>query len=145
MTLNDIELETPEKTDWNNNGSVRILRGRAKKERIIPLNTYACIAIKSYLDERKDAGDSVLYLSRFGEPLGERGVQKMLKKYLKMAGIGRATIQTLRHTFGAQHTAKGTSPKTIQEVMGLKDARSTSIYQILAKEVISKELQEHAL
>ena len=44
----------------------------------------------------------------------------MLKKYLEKAGVGRATIQTLRHTFGVHHIAKGTNIKTIQEVMGLK-------------------------
>jgi site-specific recombinase XerD len=145
LTVNDIELETPEQPDWNNNGFIRILGGRAKKERIIPLNTHACVAIKSYLDERKKAENSILFLNRFGEPMGERGVQKMLRKYLKKAGIGRASIHTLRHTFGAQHIAKGTSLKTIQDVMGLKDTRSTTIYQTLAKEIVSRELQDNAL
>jgi len=51
----------------------------------------------------------------------------MFRKYLQKAEVGRATVQTLRHTFGAQHIAKRTSPETIQEVMGLKDVRSTSI------------------
>jgi len=84
-------------------------------------------------------------LNRFGEALGESGVQKMLRKYIKSAEIGNASIHTLRHTFGAQHIAKGTSLKTIQEVMGLKDTRSITIYQTLAKEVISRELQENAI
>ena len=82
---------------------------RGKKERIIPLNSMASSALKNYLDVRKDSKNRVLFLNRFGEPLGERGVQKMFKQYLKKAGIGRATIQTLRHTFGTQHTVKGTS------------------------------------
>ena len=69
----------------------------------------------------------------------------MLRKYLRSAGIGKASIHTLRHTFGAQHVAKGTSTKTIQDVMGLKDVRSTAIYQSLARDVISRELQENSL
>jgi site-specific recombinase XerD len=69
----------------------------------------------------------------------------MLRKHLNSAGIGMASIHTLRHTFGAQHIAKGTSQKTIQEVMGLTDARSTSIYQSLAKEVVVREMQENSL
>jgi integrase len=52
----------------------------------------------------------------------------MLKKYLKKAGIESATIQTLRHTFGAQHEAKGTSQKPSRS-HGVKDARSTFVYQ----------------
>jgi len=69
----------------------------------------------------------------------------MLSKYLRSAGIGKASIHTLRHTFGAQHVAKGTSTKTIQDVMGLKDVRSTSVYQTLAREVVSRELQENSI
>ena len=145
LTLNDIEFETPEKTGEKQSGFMRILGGRGKEERLIPLNTKACIALKNDIDARKDAGNSILFLNRFGEPLGERGVQKMLKRYLKRAEIRGASIQTLRHTFGAQHIAKGTSLKTIQEVMGLKDVRSTSVYQSLAKEVITREMQENSL
>jgi len=145
LTLNDIELETPEKKDWDKNGFVRILGGRGKEERMIPLNTPACMAMRGYLDERKHLENGVLFLNRFGEAMGERGVQKMLRKYLKKAEIGRASIHTLRHTFGAHHIAKGTSLATIQEVMGLKDTRSIAVYQSLAKEVIKREMQDNAL
>jgi hypothetical protein len=35
--------------------------------------------------------------------------------------------------------------KTLQEIMGLKDVRSTSVYQSLAKEVTTSEIQENLL
>jgi len=130
LTLNDIQL------DEKDSGFVRVLGSRAKKERMIPLNKRASGTLKNYLDEREDTGNSIFFLNRFGESMGERGVQKMLRKYLKKAGIGRASIHTLRHTFGAQHIAKGTNPKTVQEVMGLKDARSTSMYVSIAKRLV---------
>jgi integrase len=63
----------------------------------------------------------------------------MLRKYLKRAGIGKSRIHTSRHI------GKSTSAKTIQDVMGLKDVRSTSVYQTLARDVVSRELQEHAI
>lgn len=69
----------------------------------------------------------------------------MLRKYLKRAGIERASIQTLRHTFEVQHRAKGTNLKTIQDVMGLKDARSAAVYQSLAKSVVTREMLENSL
>jgi site-specific recombinase XerD len=59
----------------------------------------------------------------------------MLRKYLKKAGIGRAGIHTLRHPFEAYYTSHGTSLKTIQEVKGQKDRRSTLIYASLAREI----------
>ncbi len=145
LTLSDIEFDEAKKAGDKQKGFIRIVSGRGKKERLIPLNSKACIALTSYLDLRESAESSVLFLNRFGGAFGERGVEKMLKKYLKKAGIRRATIQTLRHTFGTQHTAKGTSSKTIQEVMGFKDSRSMSIYSLLAREVRSKELQDNSL
>jgi site-specific recombinase XerD len=141
LTLNDIEVGETEKKP----GVMRILGSKAKKQRWIPINTKASVALKNYLDTRSDPGSGVLFLNRFGEPLSESGVQKMLRKYLKQAGIGNASIHTLRHTFGAQHIAKGTSLKTIQEVMGYKDVRSASVYKTLAKGVITREMQENAL
>jgi integrase/recombinase XerD len=138
LTLDDIQVGEEE-------GFMRVSGSRGKKERLIPLNNKACVALKKYLGVRTDSENSVLFLNRLDEPMGERGVQKMLRKYLKSAGIGKASIHTLRHTFGAQHIAKGTSTKTIQDVMGLKDVRSTAVYQTLAREVVSRELQENAL
>jgi len=139
LTLDDIELNRKQ------TGFMRVRGSRGKKERIIPLNTKATSALKDYLDERKEETNSTLFLNRFGEALGERGVQKMLRKYIKRADIGNVTTSTLRHTFGTQHIAKGTSLKTVQEVMSLKDIRSTAVYRSLAKEVISRELQDNSL
>ena len=140
LTLNDIELQA-----GSLKGFMQIKGSAGKRDRIIPLNTKATEAIKNYLQARNDAESDVLFLNRFGEQLGESGVQKMLTKRIKSAGIGRASIHTLRHTFGAHHVARGTDPKTVQDVMGLKDVRSTAIYQALAREVASRELQENAI
>lgn len=139
LTLDDIELGERQ------NGFLRIRGRRGKEERVIPLNDKASTALNDYLDERKDAGNRTLFLNRWGEVLVNRGVQKILRKYLKRARVGNASINTLRHTFGAHHIAKGTDAKTVQDVMGLKDIRSASVYQTLAKEIISRKLQENAI
>jgi site-specific recombinase XerD len=44
-----------------------------------------------------------------------------------------------------QHIARGTSLKTIQEVMGHQDIRTTESYIPLAKEIAKKEMEENAL
>lgn len=140
LTVSDVEIG-----EAQYGGSMRLIGSRGKKDRLIPLNTKASLALKHYLDMRADAGNNVLFLNRFGESLGESGVQKMLRKYLKQAGIAEANLNTLRHTFGAYHIARGTSLKTIKEILGHTDDRSTIIYQNLAKTVALKELQENAI
>jgi len=145
LKVDDIDIQPRKENTDKLTGHMRILGSRGKPERVIPLNTKACDALSSYREERAGAENATFFLNRFGEPIKERGVQKMLRKYLKAAKIGNASIQTLRHTFGAHHIAKGTELKTVQEVMGLKDTRSVSIYLSLAKEIVSRELQENAL
>lgn len=93
---------------------------------------------KSYLAKRPNFRIPNLFLNRFKEPLGSRGVQKMLSKCLKRIGLERASAQTLRHTFSVHHIARGI--KTVREVMGHKDARSITSYIDLAR-----KMKEHAL
>jgi site-specific recombinase XerD len=119
LTLDDIDLDRSDSQGDKQLGFIRVLGNRGKKERMVPLNDKANFALKNFLKVRENAENNFLFLNRFGEPVSDRGVQKMLRKYLKRAGIGDASIHTLRHTFGAQHVAKGTDLKTIQEVMGL--------------------------
>jgi len=145
LTSNDIEFVHTNGIREEYKGIMRIQGSRGKKERLIPLNSKACLALKNYLDIRKGVGSNILFRNRFGEVLGERGVQKMLRRYLKKIGLERASVQTLRHTFGIHHAVNGTSAKTIQEVMGHKDPRSTSIYFSMAQEIMKRELQDHAI
>lgn len=141
LTLDDIELDET----GNVKGFIRIKGSVRNKERIIPLNTIACEAISRYLSFRGNIGDNVFFTNKFGEQLGERGIQKILTKYLKAAKIERASARTLRHTFGAYHIARGTNPKLVQEVMGFKDDRSAEIYQVLANKVMLREMQENSI
>lgn len=138
LTIDDIELR-------DDGGSIRISGNRGKDERLLPLNLMAHQALKAYLNQRNFTDNSILFLNRFREPLGDRGVQKMIRKYLEKVGLENASVHTLRHTFGIVHIAKGTSIKTIQEVMGHSDVRSTSLYIPIAKEIMRGELQNNAL
>ncbi len=64
---------------------------------------------------------------------------------MDIAGIKDASIESLRHTFGTHHALKGTSLKTIQEIMGHQDSRTTEIYLSLARQMRQKALEDHAL
>ena len=68
-----------------------------------------------------------------------------MQKHIEEAGITGASVHSLRHTFGTQHVAKGTSLRTVQEALGHQDLKTTSVYVSLAREVMNKELQEHVL
>lgn len=106
---------------------------------------WPCQALQAYLQVRPVVETDLLFVNKAGEPLGERGVQKMVRKYMDIARIKGASVESLRHTFGTHHAAKGTSLKTIQEVMGHQDSRTTEIYISLARQMKQQELEENAL
>jgi site-specific recombinase XerD len=125
-------------------GSVRVL-GKGAKERMITVNWKASKALKSYLDNRPKAESDSLFITKFGEPMGARAVQDVVKKYLREAEIRDASVHTLRHTFGTHQVKKGTNLRVVQEAMGHADLKTTSIYVHLAREQMDEQLQANAL
>ena len=94
---------------------------------------------------RPEVDHEALFVTKFGKPMGPRAFQYTVKKHLKEAGIKGASVHTLRHTFATHHVARGTDLRTVQEALGHADLKTTSIYVQLAREVMKRELQEHAL
>ena len=145
LTLNDIELPARIKKEPDAVGLLRARGVKGRKDRNLPLNYKVCKALKAYLKIRPKVDNKSLFISKFREPLGPRGVQKAVQKHIEEAGIDGASVHSLRHMFGTHHVAKGTSLRTVQEALGHQDLKTTSVYVSLAREVMNKELQERAL
>ena len=144
LSLDDVELPARISQDSETVGRLHIV-GKGRKDRWIPLNYKACRALKTWLRMRPEVAHGALFATKFRGPMGVRSIQHVVKKYLAEAGIKGASVHTLRHTFATHHVAQGTSLRTVQEVLGHADLKTTSIYVQLAQETIRKELQEHAL
>jgi len=144
LSLDDMDLPRRVSREPMNTGTL-LVHGKGRKERTITLNYKACKALKAWLKVRPEVDSNSLFVSKFREPMSARGYEYIVKKYLKEAGIKGASVHTLRHTFATHHVAKGTSLRTVQEALGHADLKTTSIYVQLAREVMNKELQEHAL
>lgn len=144
LMLDDIDLPKRVSRDPTNAGTL-FAHGKGRKERTITINYKACKALKAWLRIRPNVDSNNLFVSKFLEPMSPRAYEYIVKKYLKEAGIKRASVHALRHTFATHHVAKGTSLRTVQEALGHANLETTSIYVQLAREVMNKELQEHAL
>jgi site-specific recombinase XerD len=134
LTIND--LQKTDLTDKNGERIeyIKVVGDRRNKGRVIPLNPEASSAIDDYLTNREKSKSDNLFINRSGEQLGKRGVEKVIGKYFEIAGIGNASVNSLRHTFGTLQVVKGTDLKTIQKVMGHKERRTTEIYLYLANQ-----------
>lgn len=144
LTIDDIELPTKITPDPEDTGLITV-RGKGRKTRTIPLNYKACRAVKSWLRVRPDYGTPDLFFSKFRTAITPIGFQWIVKRYLEEADIHNAHVHTLRHTFGTHMAKNGAQLKTIQDMMGHNDLKTTSIYVSLAKEQQKKDVQAFAL
>src|SRR5688500_17710136 len=98
-------------------GAVRWKRKGGRFE-TIPLNYKACKALVAYLKVRPSVPHTGLFVTKFKEQMGKRGIYNVVKKYLEQAGIEAAHTHPLRHTHATHHAARGTDLKSIQETLG---------------------------
>ncbi|NIN67961.1 MAG: tyrosine-type recombinase/integrase [Anaerolineae bacterium] len=95
LKLGDVTLS-------DDRGALKIRGRRAFQAREIPLNSSARKALKAYLDERLGGTSQHLFLSRQGEPLSARSVQRLVNTYAEAAGLENVTTYSLRQTYGQQ-------------------------------------------
>lgn len=145
LRLSDVELPRKITKEPENVGWLTVRHGKGNKRRTLPLNWKACLALKSYLRVRPPVITDHVFISRLRNGMSRRAVQAAIEKYLGQAGIHGALVHTLRHTFGTHQAARGTSLVSIQYALGHSNIKTTSIYLHTAKDVMRRELQEHAL
>lgn len=88
-------------------GVLKIRGQETSQDREIPLNTSVRKAISAYLRERPPSSSDYLFLTRKGNPLSVRSVQRLVNTYAQAAGLENVSTYTLRHTYG-QHMLRDT-------------------------------------
>ncbi len=110
------------------------VRGKGKKERIVPVGETALFALKKYLDKRKKQTDAV-FLNNNNRRVTCRGVGYILIKYLNAAGIKpHVSAHTFRHSFATHLLNRGADLRTVQELLGHANLSTTQIYTHLTTE-----------
>ncbi len=114
-------------------GGMIKVQGKGKKERLVPIGSYAIKAIKEYNNSKKKKNSSQrntpLFLNKYGARLSSRSVARSLDKYLKMTGINLTTSpHTFRHSFATHMLDKGANLRSVQELLGHSNLSTTQIY-----------------
>ena len=114
---------------------VIVVRGKGKKERLVPVGQIALAVLEQYLKVRKTAraslgrSDKALFVNRFGTRMSARSVERMLNKYLKQTGLSqKVTPHTLRHSFATHLLNRGADLRSVQELLGHSSLTTTQIY-----------------
>jgi integrase/recombinase XerC len=109
-------------------GEVLVRGGKGNKDRTIPLNNDVRRAIEAYKQVRPRVADDRLFVGQRGEPLKPQGVQQVVAKYARRAGLPDVTPHVLRHTFAKHVLDAGEALATVQRLLGHERLETTAIY-----------------
>jgi integrase/recombinase XerD len=118
---------------------VRVM-GKGSKERIVPFGLYAKNKIDNYINNSrplllKNRVSQYLFVARAGKPITRQGFWKLLRQYVKQAGIKKkVTPHSLRHSFASHLLEGGADLRTVQVMLGHVDISSTQIYTHVARD-----------
>ncbi len=111
------------------------VRGKGKKERIVPLGSYAGRAVRHYYRHRDAllAGRTperrAVFVNRRGQRLTPRGVQLAIKGLLAPLARGRDLhVHSLRHSFATHLLDAGADLRAVQELLGHASLSTTQVY-----------------
>ncbi len=110
------------------------VRGKGRKERLVPVGAKACTAVSAYLEVRPtvtpQAGhEEILFLGKQGKSIHPSVVAKRLQFYaLKLGLPKKITPHMLRHSFATHLMNNGADLRGIQELLGHASLSTTQKY-----------------
>ncbi len=133
------ELASLNRNDFDPKSFLIKLKGKGKKERIVPITKNAADWILKYLNHQErhmvfqghlaEADPEAVFLNKLGTRLTTRSIDRNFEKHLTASGLsGHITPHTIRHTIATHWLENGMDLKTIQVILGHTSLTTTTIY-----------------
>lgn len=123
--------------DLNQSDGLVHLRGKGRKERIVPIGDVALQAIQAYRASLKQATAdnrpaTPLFLNHRGGRLTVRSVARLVSRYSSRLAGGAVSPHALRHSYATHLLDEGADLRSIQEMLGHASLSTTQKYTHLA-------------
>ncbi|RSX50673.1 site-specific tyrosine recombinase XerD [Bifidobacterium callimiconis] len=122
------------------------LTGKGSKQRLVPIGSYACAAMREYLANgrepltckaKKNPELRAIFLNKRGRRLSRQSVWEIVKTAGERAHIDRPLHpHTLRHSFATHLIQGGADVRTVQELLGHASVTTTQIYTHVSPQVL---------
>lgn len=147
------EVISLNRTDIDFTEHLMKIRGKGRKERIVPITRNGASWIKKYLENplrylstkehQPEQDPDALFLNKWGTRLTPRSVDRQFKAYIEQSGLaGKATPHTIRHTIATHWLENGMDLKTIQMILGHESLATTTIYTQVSTALKRKVYEE---
>lgn len=128
-----------------------LVRGKGKKERLVPFGDAVRESLAAYLPERQKLlaqlrkATTALLINRRGGRLTTRSVGRIVKRVAVAKGLpAEVHPHTLRHAFGTHMLEEGADLRAIQEMLGHERLSTTQRYtQLSTKHLMQVYDQTH--
>lgn len=121
-------------SSWRREEKAISVIGKRNKERIVFVGDIAFEAVEEYLRDirprllsKKNQKEPALFLNRRGGRLTRQAAHLRFQECTSRLGL-EATIHTLRHSFASHMIKNGADIRSVQEMLGHSDIKTTQIY-----------------
>lgn len=120
-----------------------VVLGKGNKERTVYLSDVAAMHLQEYLDSRQDTG-AALFLGRAGRRIGKNGIEALLKRIGRTAGVDNVHPHRYRRTLATNLLDRGMNIQDVAAILGHADLKTTQVYCYISQTNVQAAYRKYA-